>query len=123
MKVSGWGRYPLYETDIVEVFSPTAVPRFHRNHVGLVPRGNGRAYGDAAIGDRVTLSTLGLNRMLAFDPHKGHLTVEAGVLLRDILFVFIQRGFPFVVPETRNCWWHDRGREHSWQIRRGEGLR
>ncbi|WP_435170246.1 FAD-binding oxidoreductase [Falsirhodobacter sp. 1013] len=69
---------------------------------GLVARGNGRAYGDAAIGTRVTLGALGLDRMKAFDPESGRLTVEAGVLLSDILAAFLPRGFfPPVVPGTK----------------------
>jgi decaprenylphospho-beta-D-ribofuranose 2-oxidase len=42
-----------------------------------------------------------LDRMLAFDPGSGLLTVEAGVLLSDILAAFAPRGyFPPVVPGT-----------------------
>lgn len=40
--------------------------------------------------------------MRAFDPESGRLTVEAGVLLSDILAVFVPRGyFPPVVPGTK----------------------
>ncbi|WP_410217222.1 FAD-binding protein [Paracoccus sp. (in: a-proteobacteria)] len=79
-----------------------ALPRFMPQYHGLVARGNGRAYGDAAIGTRRTLGVLGLNRMKAFDPQNGRLTVEAGVLLSDILAAFIPRGFfPPVVPGTK----------------------
>jgi FAD/FMN-containing dehydrogenase len=69
---------------------------------GLVARGNGRAYGDAAIGARVTLATASLDRMRKFDPQTGRLTVEAGVLLSDVLGAFVPRGFfPPVVPGTK----------------------
>ncbi|WP_229665396.1 FAD-binding oxidoreductase [Paracoccus acridae] len=69
---------------------------------GLIARGNGRAYGDAAIGLRLTLGALGLDRMKGFDPQTGRLTVEAGVLLSDILASFVPRGFfPPVVPGTK----------------------
>ncbi|MCZ0963747.1 FAD-binding oxidoreductase [Paracoccus benzoatiresistens] len=69
---------------------------------GIIARGNGRAYGDAAIGERLTLGALGLDRMKAFDPQTGRLTVEAGVLLADILAAFVPRGFfPPVVPGTK----------------------
>jgi FAD/FMN-containing dehydrogenase len=61
-----------------------------------------RAYGDAAIGERVTLGTANLNHMRRFDAATGQLTVEAGVLLSDILAAFVPRGFfPPVVPGTK----------------------
>jgi FAD/FMN-containing dehydrogenase len=78
------------------------VPELLRGHSGLVARGNGRAYGDAAIGERVTLSTRRLDRFRSFDPGSGRLTVEAGVLLADILAALLPRGFfPPVVPGTK----------------------
>src|SRR5262249_20691191 len=68
----------------------------------VVARGNGRAYGDAAVGKGVTLSTRGLDRMIAFDAATGTLRTEAGVLLADILAAFLPRGFcPPVMPGTR----------------------
>jgi FAD/FMN-containing dehydrogenase len=69
---------------------------------GLVARGNGRAYGDAAIGETVTLSTRSLDRIRAFDPSTARIRVEAGVLLADLLSVVVPRGFfPPVVPGTK----------------------
>lgn len=100
--LSGWGRYPVVETTLVEAHDAAAVAAALRDAEGLVPRGNGRSYGDAAIGARATLSLLGLDRMIAFDAEQGLLTVEAGVLLSDIVAAFLPRGwFPAVVPGTR----------------------
>jgi len=68
----------------------------------MIARGNGRAYGDAAIGTRQTLLTGNLSRMLAFDAGAGLLTTEAGTLLSDVIDTFLPRGFfPVVVPGTR----------------------
>ncbi|SFH14489.1 FAD-binding oxidoreductase [Methylobacterium gossipiicola] len=101
-EVSGWGRYPRRTTRLVSVRDEDAVAPLHRSGTGLVARGNGRAYGDAAIGADTTLDLRGLDRMVAFDPGTGHLTVEAGVLLADIIDAFLPRGFfPAVVPGTR----------------------
>jgi decaprenylphospho-beta-D-ribofuranose 2-oxidase len=45
---------------------------------------------------------LGLDRMIRFDPEAGRLSVEAGVLLADVIAAFLQRGFfAYVVPGTR----------------------
>lgn len=102
MILHGWGRYPRFDSEMVHLRSPSDVRLITGGQSGIVARGNGRAYGDAAIGERVTLSTHGLNRMKAFDPATGSLTVEAGVLLSDILQHFVPRGFfPPVVPGTR----------------------
>jgi FAD/FMN-containing dehydrogenase len=69
---------------------------------GFVARGNGRAYGDAAIGERATLVTRRLDRIRAFDPATGRIRVEAGLLLADLLDVMVPRGFfPPVVPGTK----------------------
>lgn len=102
MQLSGWGRHPRHESMVVAATAPSAVPLLQRGIDGLIARGAGRAYGDAAIGLRGTLSMGMLDRMLAFDPDSGLLTVEAGVLLSDILAIFAPRGyFPPVVPGTK----------------------
>jgi decaprenylphospho-beta-D-ribofuranose 2-oxidase len=101
-ELSGWGRYPKHETDLVAAANPAALPEILRGRDGIVARGNGRAYGDAAIGERATLATGRLDRMRSFDPETGRLVVEAGVLLSDILDAFVPRGwFPPVVPGTK----------------------
>jgi FAD/FMN-containing dehydrogenase len=102
VELHGWGRYPRCRTALTDAADPLAASRFHREMTGFIARGNGRAYGDAAIGACATLSARRLNRMLAFDPQSGLLTVEAGVLLADILKVLVPRGyFPKVVPGTK----------------------
>ncbi|WP_244474875.1 FAD-binding oxidoreductase [Methylobacterium sp. Leaf99] len=100
--IAGWGRYPRRATRLIAVREEAAVAPLHRAETGLIARGNGRAYGDAALGDTTTLALGGLDRMIAFDPETGHLAVEAGVLLADIIDAFLPRGFfPAVVPGTR----------------------
>ena len=102
MLLEGWGRFPRHETEVVSAPAPDVVGALQAERSGIVARGNGRAYGDAAIGERTTLSARGLDRMRSFDPATGRLTVEAGVLLSDILETFVPRGFfPPVVPGTK----------------------
>ena len=101
-ELTGWGRYPRHTSDILVPASPAALPPATAGRTGFVARGNGRAYGDAAIGERLTLSTDRWDRVRAFDVASGRLTAEAGVLLSDILSVFVPRGFfPPVVPGTK----------------------
>jgi decaprenylphospho-beta-D-ribofuranose 2-oxidase len=101
-QLTGWGRYPRHESELVAASTPAMVPQLLARGTGIIARGNGRAYGDAAIGERMTLATGGLDRLRAFDPSTGRLTVEAGVLLSDILTALVPRGFfPPVVPGTK----------------------
>jgi len=69
----------------------------------LIARGAGRSYGDACLNeDGDTVMTERLNRMLAFDPEAGTVRCEAGVLIADLLEVFVPRGwFPPVTPGTK----------------------
>lgn len=100
--LSGWGRSP---TAICHLLRPGTLAEAldgGRNASSLIARGNGRSYGDASLNSAATLSTLRLDRLLAFDPAEGLLTAEAGLLLSDLLAVFVPRGwFPPVTPGTR----------------------
>jgi decaprenylphospho-beta-D-ribofuranose 2-oxidase len=102
MELTGWGRFPRHESNFITPHSRIELERIQASLAGYIARGNGRAYGDAAIG---TISTIGLSRldrMQDFDPATGRLKVEAGVLLSDIIGVFLPRGFfPPVVPGTK----------------------
>ncbi|WP_207461066.1 FAD-binding oxidoreductase [Azospirillum sp. SYSU D00513] len=102
MRLSGWGRFPRAECRTLTARSAGDAVRAVAEPGGLIARGNGRSYGDAALNSRLTLSMRGMDRMLAFDPDSGTLTCEAGVLLSDILDAFVPRGwFPPVTPGTK----------------------
>lgn len=70
---------------------------------GVVARGLGRAYGDAAQNAGGTVAHLGaLARVHALDPAAGRITVDAGISLSTLLDVLVPLGwFPMVVPGTR----------------------
>ena len=102
-RLAGWGRYPVLETALDRARDESDVLDALSSDGSLIARGNGRAYGDSAIGGARTLDMRGMNRMLAFDATTGQLAAEAGVLLSDILAVFLPRGwFPQVTPGTRH---------------------
>src|SRR6266446_4379647 len=68
--LTGWGRYPLSESDI---YRPEKIAELQAvvtgNATSLIARGAGRAYGDAALNDRNRVVDLTrLDRMLSFDP-------------------------------------------------------
>jgi FAD/FMN-containing dehydrogenase len=65
-----------------------------------IARGNGRSYGDAALGPCV-INTLHLRRILHFDAMQGIVHCEAGVLLSDLVAFFVPQGWFFhVTPGT-----------------------
>jgi len=102
--LSGWGRFPICESD---VFRPEKFAELSAvvsaNSQKLIARGAGRAYGDAALNaENRVVDLQRLNRMLDFDAETGILHAEAGVTLDEIIRVFLPRGFfPPVVPGTR----------------------
>jgi FAD/FMN-containing dehydrogenase len=98
--LSGWGRMPVVPG--VELRSEN-LEQLTRNLP--LARGLGRSYGDAALpapGDAAVAGTTLADRILAFDPASGLLTVEAGVSLDDLCRLFLPRGFfTPVTPGTR----------------------
>ncbi|CAD7054328.1 FAD-binding protein [Pseudorhizobium endolithicum] len=102
MILEGWGRYPRLVSEVLDCQKPADAADVVAGRYGLIARGNGRSYGDAALGDVATLMCRGIGRMKSFDPQTGLLTVEAGAMLSDILEAFIPRGyFSPVVPGTK----------------------
>lgn len=105
-RLSGWGRHPVREC---RVYRPEKVSELAQVFAsapagGVVPRGLGRAYGDAALNEGgAVVSHLRLNRLLSFDAETGVLECEGGVSLGEIVDAFLPRGwFLPVVPGTRH---------------------
>lgn len=101
--LSGWGRTPRASCNVARIRCEAEAARTLGQASGAaIARGNGRAYGDAALNPALTLDMRGMNRMLGFDPGTGTLRAEAGVLLSDIIATFLPRGwFPAVTPGTK----------------------
>ena len=103
MELSGWGRWPAQACRLEHLRRGEDAPSVVAENATLIARGNGRAYGDAALNPALTLSMLAMDRLQAFDEQTGLLTCEAGVLLADILRTFVPRGWlPRAVPEGRH---------------------
>jgi FAD/FMN-containing dehydrogenase len=103
MNLSGWGRYPRADCTVTRPRDTDGVQASVAAADGnLIARGNGRAYGDSALNPANTIDMRGLDRILAFDPQTGQVVAEAGVLLADLIEVFLPRGwFPAVTPGTK----------------------
>lgn len=98
--ISGWGLYPRAESFLCR---PEKLKDLQNIGAAYIPRGYGRSYGDAAqLTNGVVVGMERLNRILAFDSVTGIVRAEAGVSFKDLLDVFVPRGwFPPVTPGTK----------------------
>lgn len=100
--LSGWGRYPVQECTVWQPDDPAALAATLRPLPQAIARGNGRSYGDASLNPDATIDLRRMTRLIAFDEATGVLVCEAGLLLSDLLSIFVPRGwFPPVTPGTR----------------------
>lgn len=109
MELAGWGRYPKIDCHVArpraerDVIAAVAAARdADRESTPVIARGAGLAYGDSALNRDGTIDMTGFDRMIAFEADTGLLTVEAGVVLGDIIETFLPKGwFPPVTPGTK----------------------
>ena len=102
MALRAWGQLPA-EPAAAERWLTDRAARLPVVETTMLAYGNGRSYGDVGLNSGGTLlHTRGLDRFIAFDGTTGVLTCEAGVLLSEILDLFVPRGwFLPVTPGTR----------------------
>jgi len=89
--LSGWGRVPTVAAQELLSEDLDVITR----DVPL-SRGLGRSYGDASLpahGDKRVAGSVLADRILAFDPDSGILRAEAGLSLREIVRLFLPRGY------------------------------
>ncbi|MBK6994226.1 MAG: FAD-binding oxidoreductase [Lewinellaceae bacterium] len=94
--ISGWANYPRLNAEVFEPSDRVGVSNYVIENERIIARGNGKSYGDAALAPKV-ISTLRLNRVLAFDANNGVVECEAGVLLSDLLKIIVPKGWFFQV--------------------------
>lgn len=101
--VSSWGRLEAVPHTLVSLSERADAERLIGTGLPGLAHGMGRSYGDSCLNPGGTLwKTSGMSRMLAFDAATGRLTVEAGVLLRDIQRLMLPRGWTLpVTPGTQ----------------------
>jgi FAD/FMN-containing dehydrogenase/NAD(P)-dependent dehydrogenase (short-subunit alcohol dehydrogenase family) len=98
---SGWGLYPWQKASAYEPTNYDEIIDLVKQGLQFTPRGNGRSYGDSALGSHLLMSSK-LNKILSFDEEAYIITCESGVLLDDILQYAIPKGFFLpVTPGTK----------------------
>lgn len=101
MKLSGWGRYPVIESEAFHFGRTDTLKQYFTQKVDCISFGMGRSYGDSALAAN-TLHTDQFNHFLDFNEQNGVLTCESGVSLAEILAVFVPRGwFLEITPGTK----------------------
>jgi FAD/FMN-containing dehydrogenase len=101
--VSSWGNVIRAPHEVLHTLSRQAPFPELDAATNILPRGNGRSYGDSCLNvGAALLDTKYLDRFIAFDPDTGVLVCESGTLLADILKLAVPKGwFVPVTPGTR----------------------
>ena len=97
IRVPGFVFRPTHEDQVLEVLTQA-----HRLGYRVALRGSGRSYGDAALASgHWVVDMQRMNRILAWDPQQGRLTVEPGVTVEQMWRYTLADGWwPAVVPGT-----------------------
>lgn len=99
-RLSGWGRYPVIDSNAMELNELLPLEPLPSGQP-FIATGNLRSYGDAALAP-LHYSSLRFNRFISFNDQTGLISCEAGVLLADIIEVFLPRGwFLAITPGTK----------------------
>lgn len=100
--VANWGNYPVVQAEIITPEDLESARRVVAQQDRIIARGNGKCYGDAALGACI-LSTLKLKKIINFDTQQGLIECESGVLLAELLPAIVPKGWFFhVTPGIKN---------------------
>ena len=100
-EIAGWGNYPKTNATIYESSFEDELVAYQPKVSSAIPRGAGRSYGDASLGNSL-LSSSQLNRTLEFDAKAGIFRCEGGKLLSNTLDEIVPQGYFLpVTPGTK----------------------
>ena len=101
MSLCGWGNYPRLDNESFRFGDNRSLQHLFESQKNFIAYGNGRSYGDSALSEKI-IRCRPRNYFLDFDENTGVLRVQSGVLLSEILQVFVKRGwFLKITPGTR----------------------
>lgn len=99
--IKNWGNFPKIEASEYVLDDISRAKDILLEEETVLPRGNARSYGDAALNETV-ISTLPLQYFLDFNSKEGILKCQAGVLFSDILDFVVPYGYFLpVTPGTK----------------------
>ena len=100
-EITNWGNYPKIRSNVYSTEYVDEARSIIKKEGQITPRGNGRSYGDASLGENV-ISCLELDKILDFDKNSGIIKCQSGMLLSDILEFIVPKGFFLpVTPGTK----------------------
>lgn len=101
MNLNSWGMYPKIKNKSVVLKDENYLKQVLKEENEYIPFGNGRSYGDSALNDNI-IYCKPYNYFLGFDEESGILHAQSGVMLSEILEVFVPKGwFLKVTPGTK----------------------
>lgn len=101
MCLKSWGNYPKIKNTVFPFDQLEDITHVIDNYRNVIAHGNGRSYGDSALNKHI-IDIRPHNLFLGFDNKSGLLHIQAGVLLSEILEIFVPQGwFLEVTPGTK----------------------
>jgi decaprenylphospho-beta-D-ribofuranose 2-oxidase len=92
--LSGWGNYPKSYCTVQRPEKIDSVISAIESQETVLARGLGKSYGDASFNPSgLTILMTRLNRILEFDELTGRIVCESGVTLKEIIDLFLLRGW------------------------------
>ena len=99
MQLSSWGMYPKIKHS-THLLDENTIQTLQEGK-NFIPYGNGRSYGDSALAENI-IYCKPHNYFLDFDEVNGVLHCQSGVMLSEIIEIFVPRGwFLKVTPGTK----------------------
>lgn len=100
-KIAGWGNYPKIHAEVESPTSKDEVAFIQSKIENFIPQGASKSYGDASLSENV-VSSIKLNRTLAFDVESGIYTCQSGKMLNHVIDEIVPSGFFLpVTPGTK----------------------
>lgn len=101
MSIKSWGNFQTKPNKLISFSSRSELLSILAEKKQIIPRGNGKSYGDSSLNDQI-INTLNRNIFINFDRKTGILNCQSGVLLDDIINIFVPLGwFLNVTPGTK----------------------
>jgi decaprenylphospho-beta-D-ribofuranose 2-oxidase len=98
--ISGWGNFPVIKATVLQPVSVDEVLQLVKDHTTLIPRGNGRSYGDSSL-HTVVVDMKGLNKII--NETDNTVEVEAGITIEALLqHIVPQKKFFPVTPGIKS---------------------